>query len=116
MKHLMILSILILIVTSANAQKKVQPTIFSQPNSGQLTTLTLNISTYNQNIIGEFKDELILFRDKVESVNINEEQQTLALTYNSFMLIEDLKKVFNNYGINYQLNENTTHLTNVLTQ
>jgi len=113
MKYLVITILFFTIATSIYAQKKVVPTIFSTTpiSVSQTKTLTLDISHYDANIVGEFKDKLILYKDKIETVSINEELQTLTLTYNSYMLIEDLKKTFNNYGINYQVNDPQLHIS-----
>lgn len=102
-----ILSSLILISVIGFSQSESNKTIFNKVAAGEISKLNLNLYGYNFNKIGEFKDELLTFEEKIIRVEFDETSSTLTIVYNEHMLKEDFITVFEKYDINY-INENKT--------
>ena len=111
MKYLVITLLFFTTATSMYAQKKVVPTIFTTVPVGQTKTLTINISDYDFANIKLFKGDLQFYQDKIIEISLDNSRTKLYITYNEFMLKEDLIKVFNQHHINYQLKEQDNQLS-----
>ena len=80
----------------------------SQTNEHQIyidglaqTTKTLIINTTNlsMNTLGELKDELIVWKEKVISININEQTREFILQHNELLDDRELFDVLKKYDI-----------------
>jgi len=87
-----------------HSQIEIDKTIFKPVSLNQTETLVLNTREYHPNVIGMFKDDLIAFDGKINSVQLDETSNLIQFTYNDKMLFEDLMMVFDKYSINYLIN------------
>jgi hypothetical protein len=62
-------------------------------------TLVINISDYSLNVIGEFKDEIIAWKGKVISVNIDELQHSMTIVHYKILEQKEMFDVMGKYGI-----------------
>lgn len=83
------------------AQADYSKTIFTPIELTETTSLEVNLDGYSMDQVGEFKDLLLSYDEKVISVVFVEKTNTLVVTYNGHMLLEDLIDAFEKNGINY---------------
>jgi len=62
-------------------------------------TLIINTSNLSMNALGELKDELIVWKEKVISININEKTNEFILVHNYFLSDQELFEVLRKYDI-----------------
>lgn len=62
-------------------------------------TLIINTSTLSMNVLGELKDELIVWKEKVLSININEQTKEFILVHNYLLSDQELFEVLRKYDI-----------------
>ena len=115
MKYTFLIINLLLISISSFAQKEVKPTIFTTVPAGQTKTLKINVSNYDINIIGQLKDNLLIYSDKITFVGLDEGKRILTVIYNEYMLKEDLIRVFETNGVNYHIQTKMPDSSNNLT-
>lgn len=84
------------------AQQEFGKTIFISPEPQQLVTIEASIEGKDMNEIGEFKDKLLAYEEKVSEVEIDNSTQLMYITYNEHMLLEDLRELFERYAIPYR--------------
>ena len=102
------------VVTSQKSisQGKIKQTIFTTVTPGETKTLTINVSSIEKEVIGQFKSDLQFYKEKVIEISLNETQTKLIVTYNEYMLKEDLIRVFNKHNISYQLKKQADQISN----
>lgn len=104
-KKNLLLFIILLVGMSAYSQSTTKPdpkeTIFKTVQPGKTETVTINITGYDMNNVGELKDILIGYTEKVISVDLNENTKIMKITYNEFMLKQDFINAFIKNGIDY---------------
>ena len=106
MKKLLITTIVSLLILCAHAQEKPsQKIIFKEIAKNETTTLVVNMSGQHENLIGELKDGLLAYEEKVLSVHYDQDNQELSIVYNHHMLVEDLVTVFKASSIPYHQNK-----------
>lgn len=86
------------------SQMEIDKTIFKPVSLNQTETIIINTREYDPNVIGMFKDDLIAFDEKINSVQLDEHSNLVHITYNDKMLLEDLVIVFDKHSINYLIN------------
>lgn len=62
-------------------------------------TLIINTSNLSMNVLGELKDELIVWKEKVISININEKTNEFILVHNYLLSDQELFEVLRKYDI-----------------
>ena len=62
-------------------------------------TLVIDINGLSLNVIGEFKDEIIAWKGKVVSVNIDESQHTISIVHYKILEQKEMYDVMGKYGI-----------------
>ncbi len=62
-------------------------------------TLILNTNSMTLKSIGDFKDELVSWKEKVISISINEVSGILTLIHNNLMNDSEFNAVLSKYGI-----------------
>lgn len=90
-----------IICFTGNSQEEATKTIFKSVEINQTETVILEFNSNERNVIGELKDDLISFDEKVTMVILDEEEQLLYVTYNDKMLLEDLINTFRKHNVNY---------------
>ena len=71
----------------------------SETEKEKLKTLILNYSGLSLNAIGELKDELIVWKEKVASIEINEQTNEFILMHTNLMNEQELFEVLKKYNI-----------------
>ena len=61
--------------------------------------LIINTSTLSMNVLGELKDELIVWKEKVLSININEQTHQFILEHNYLLSDQELFEILRKYDI-----------------
>ena len=98
------LSFLLVINFFGYSQTEIDKTIFKPVSLNQTETIIINVRNYDKNVVGMLKDDLVSFDGKVNSVDLDEANNLLHITYNDKMLLEDMISVFDKHNINYLLN------------
>lgn len=73
--------------------------IETNKDSGKLKVLKINTSGYSLDLLGELKDELIAWKEKVRSIDINENTKEFTLVHYLTMDNRELFDVLNKYNI-----------------
>lgn len=81
--------------SSAEEETSRYRTLLSTSNK----TLIINLSNYTLNFIGEFKDELIGWKEKVISVDINESTKIISIIHNQLLDPKEISDVLSKYQI-----------------
>ena len=68
-------------------------------DSGKLKVLKISTSGYSLDLLGELKDELMAWKEKVESVEINQTAKEFILKHYETMNNRELFDVLNKYSI-----------------
>lgn len=101
-RFFLLLSILPLISLNSFSQTESNKTIFSSVSPGQTNKISLKVNEYNSNTIGQLKDELSNFKEKILIVDYNEASFLLTIVYNEHMLKQDFITIFKKYNISYK--------------
>lgn len=97
-RYLLLLTFAFMVI-GVQAQE-IEKTIFNIPSENGITNLEIDLSSYNMNQVGQLKDELSAFKEKVIVVELNQ-TGVLVVEYNEKMLLQDLMKTFENNRISY---------------
>jgi hypothetical protein len=104
--RVLILLTIVLFGFNGFSQTEFNKTIFNKAVSGETVKVIFNVSNYNPNVIGEFKDEFDEFKGKVLIAHYDEKSSLFTIVYNEHMIIETLIKIFDRHNISY-LKENS---------
>ena len=87
MKKLNDITILFLSLNSINcfSQTTDKTTMFTTPASGTTNTISINLDGFDKDVIGNFAYELEGYREKIITVQYNENTTILTITYNEYM-------------------------------
>lgn len=62
-------------------------------------TLIINIAGFSMNAVGEFKDEIIMWKEKITSVSIDEKENTMTIIHNGLLGVKEMDDVLSKYQI-----------------
>lgn len=103
MKKVLLFSLCVLGYHNINAQvvdsKILNSNTYVSESKQNNKTLIINTSTLSMNVLGELKDELIVWKEKVLSININEQTQEFILEHNYLLSDQELFEVLRKYDI-----------------
>ena len=103
--RIIILLTIVLFSINGFSQTNSNKTIFKEVPAGEINKIIFNVSVYNADVIGQFKDELLGFEEKILRVHYDENSSLLTIAYNQHMLKDDLIMIFDKYQINYLVNK-----------
>lgn len=78
-----------------------QKTIFKPCPVNDTITINFRTNNYDLNTLGQLKDDLWMFEDKVIHVAVLEQEKIFTLSYNSKMSLNDLKLTFSKYEVDF---------------
>lgn len=88
-----------LLCSAQNTTEAVIQTPLTNVNQKTTKKLILNISDYPLNKMGEMKDELVAWKEKIVSIHVDEHSKEFILIHNHLMLQEELFEVLKKYGV-----------------
>jgi hypothetical protein len=65
----------------------------------KVLTLNLDVASYDMNLLGELKDELLTFDGKVISVLLDEVNRTMKITHNALLSKEEAMQILTKHHI-----------------
>lgn len=103
MKKILLFNFCFLAFQTINAQIIVSKVAVSQEYASATKEinkiLIINTSNLSMNVLGELKDELIVWKEKVVSININEQTKEFILEHNYLLSDQELFEVLRKYDI-----------------
>lgn len=103
MKKIFLFSFCIVATQITKAQVADAKTLETQAHQTMLSqstkTLIINLSGFSLNYIGELKDELIGWREKVISISINEDTRVISIVHNELLDPREISDVLSKYQI-----------------